>query len=231
MGNYIFYVPLFIIFGVLVFLVYLALSKHAPEPEYFTDSKHDREWNPLLEARRKRMAAYDTSNINVKSFGRKVGSFGEYGLTVTNPVCLTNLEEGLRSYISNLCYDGNGVEKYRITAVYRVSLFSTSVQKVELLIRNTHEVIPMFFSESTYENRDEFPSGFSSYSQHLQNELRRKASTGSEEDSGIKLSLRDSSSSISFSLRLTEKEEQRQYLVWRERNNQKQYTIKTIWEM
>lgn len=231
--NLIFYIPLFVCFAVLVFFVYLALYRKDN-----TSLTKDDNVNVFQLLKDKRMAEYDTRQINVKSFGRKVGSFGEYGLTVTNPVCLTNMNEGLRSYVSDLCHRGSGVEKYRIVAVYQVSLFTSPVQKVELLMRNTHEVIPIFFSESNYENRSEFPSGFYSYSEHLQNireaeEMAKyKASVDSEEDSGLRFSIRDTTSSYtSFSLRMSERDEQREHLVWKEQRTRKQYTVKTIWEM
>lgn len=233
MENFIAYAIFIVFFGIILFLLYLALFKETP-----SSNSRNGNGNILKEIKDRRMAEYDTRQVNAKSFGRKVGSFGEYGLTVTNPVCLTNMNEGLRTYISNLCHRGSGVEKYRIVAVYQVSLFASPVQKVELLMRNTHEVIPMFFSESNYENRSEFPFGFYSYSEYLQNireaeeKAKRKASVGSREDSGLRFSLRDTTPSYtSFNLRMSERDKQREYLVWKEQKIKKRYTVKTIWEM
>lgn len=59
-----------------------------------------------------------------------------------------------------------------------------------------------------------------------------KASVDSEEDSGLRFSIRDTTPSYtSFSLRMSERDGQREHLVWKEQRTRKQYTVKTIWEM
>ena len=125
-------------------------------------------------------AAIDVSKLDVKSFGRRRGAFGKWGYCVTNPVCINGMDKNLQRYISHLFYENCRVESYDTEEVYSVSLFDKPVYKISLLMKGSHEVVSLYFIDSTYENHEIFPDGFSDYAVYLKKqktEEERKMAT------------------------------------------------------
>lgn len=116
---------------------------------------------------RESMQAIDISKIPVESFGRRRGSFGHWGFCVTNPICINGMDRNLNAYISHMYYGNSRIESYNTDEVYSVSIFDKPVYKISLLVKDSREVICLYFIESTYMNVDMFPDGFSDYTIYL----------------------------------------------------------------
>ena len=122
--------------------------------------------NALL-SEEKSMQAIDISKIPVESFGRRRGSFGHWGYCVTNPICINGMDRNLQAYISHMCYGNSRIESYDTEEVYSVSIFDKPVYEISLLVKDSREVVCLYFIESTYMNVDIFPDGFSDYTIYL----------------------------------------------------------------
>lgn len=135
--------------------------------------------NALLSEEESRQAI-DISKIPVESFGRRRGSYGHWGYCVTNPICIKGMDRNLKAYISHMCYGNSRIESYDTEEVYSVSIFDKPVYKISLLVKDSREVICLYFIESTYMNVNVFPDGFSDYTIYM-----KKQETDNTGDSGL----------------------------------------------
>lgn len=109
------------------------------------------------------LQSIDVSKIPVESFGRRRGSFGHWGYCVTNPICINGMDRNLKAYISHMCYGNSRIESYDTEEVYSVSIFDKPVYKISLHVKDSREVVCLYFIESAYMNVNLFPDGFSDY--------------------------------------------------------------------
>ncbi len=145
------------------------------------------------------LQAIDISKIPVESFGRRRGSFGQWGYCVTNPICINGMDRNLKAYISHMCYGNSRIESYDTEEVYSVSIFDKPVYKISLLIKDSREVVCLYFIESTYMNVNIFPDGFSDYTIYLK---KQETNNAGDSDSP-RFSLKDKNESESASPRLS----------------------------
>ena len=66
-----------------------------------------------------------------------------------------------------MCYGNSRIESYDTEEVYSVSIFDKPVYEISLLVKDSREVVCLYFIESTYMNVDIFPDGFSDYTIYL----------------------------------------------------------------
>lgn len=142
---------------------------------------------------RESMQAIDISKIPVESFGRRRGAFGKWGYCVSNPICINDMDKNLQRYISHLFYENCRVESYDTEEVYSVSLFDKPVYKIALLLKGCHKVVSLYFIDSTYENHEIFPDGFSDYAVYLKKqrtEEERKKVVAERKENDVRFSLK-----------------------------------------
>lgn len=172
-------VGILIFFGlvilILVIIFSVSISSHNKNVLYTKDGLYKKNGNKgyvsrlenALLSEEESMQAIDISKISVESFGRRRGSFGHWGYCVTNPICINGMDRNLQAYISHMCYGNSRIESYDTEEVYSVSIFDKPVYKISLLVKDSREVVCLYFIESTYMNVDIFPDGFSDYTIYM----------------------------------------------------------------
>lgn len=222
-GMLIFFVFVLLILGI-IFSV--SISSHNENVLYTKDGLYrkngykgyvSRLENALL-SEEESMQAIDISKIPVESFGRRRGSYGHWGYCVTNPICIKGMDRNLKAYISHMCYGNSRIESFDTEEVYSVSIFDKPVYKISLLVKDSREVICLYFIESTYMNVNVFPDGFSDYTIYM-----KKQETDNVGDSGLpRFSLKGD-----YRSKIDQRFSLEKYEIYSKRND---VVIKKIWK-
>lgn len=121
------------------------------------------------------------SEIDVLQYGRLKGAFGEYGYSLTNPVCVKEFVPlGLSVYMSTIEYERKRVRRYECIAIYEVSIFpNLIIKKMELEFDGISKKVYLYFSENPDVTGIDTPQGITEYSNsvskdnHIRNECIR----------------------------------------------------------
>lgn len=155
-----------------------------------------------------RIKLVDIKLINVYSYGRMKDSFGKYGYSMTNPICIKHFaQNGIGNYLQRIMFDFKKVSRYDIITFYEVSNIKGSIVKeVVVEFEDLKNKINLFFAENCLITKLDLPSDIDEY--------REPVDWG-----GIKINLR-----------LPPKDYDKMALVKYEESATRPFTYKVIWK-
>lgn len=155
-----------------------------------------------------RIKLVDVKLIDVYSYGRMKDSFGKYGYSMTNPICVKYFaQSGIGNYLQRIMFDFKKVSRYDIITFYEVSNIKGSIVKeVVVEFEDLKKKITLFFAENSLITGLDLPDNI--------NEYRKPVDLG-----GVKISLR-----------LPPKDYDKMALVKYEESITRPFTYKVIWK-